>query len=87
MTTLASRAGTARRAAGYSRRGRPAATLCDVACRLTETRLSRRCSMAPICSGWEGAGADAADCWKVADGLLQCTGQEGPWLRSRERVR
>jgi hypothetical protein len=34
-------------------------------------------------SGWEGAGADAARCWKVADELLQCTGQEGPWLRTR----
>ncbi len=34
-------------------------------------------------SGWEGGGADAALCWKVDDGLLQCTGAEGPWLRSR----
>ena len=34
-------------------------------------------------SNWEGAGADAARCWQAAHGLLQCTGQEGPWLRSR----
>jgi hypothetical protein len=34
-------------------------------------------------SGWEGGGSDAALCWKVEDGLLQCTGAEGPWLRSR----
>jgi hypothetical protein len=35
-------------------------------------------------SGWEGGGGDAAQCWKVEDGLLQCTGQKGPWLRSCE---
>ena len=35
-------------------------------------------------SGWEGGGSDAALCWKVEDGLLQCTGAEGPWLRSRD---
>ncbi|MHB8971551.1 MAG: family 16 glycoside hydrolase [Pirellulaceae bacterium] len=34
-------------------------------------------------SGWEGGGSNAALCWKVEDGLLQCTGAEGPWLRSR----
>jgi len=34
-------------------------------------------------SGWEGADADAARCWRAADGLLECTGQAGPWLRSR----
>lgn len=33
-------------------------------------------------SGWEGAGAPAEACWKVEDGLLTCTGQRGPWLRS-----
>jgi hypothetical protein len=32
--------------------------------------------------GWEGADAEAAKCWKLADGVLQCTGQPGPWLRS-----
>jgi hypothetical protein len=32
--------------------------------------------------GWEGAGEDAATCWHAADGLLACTGQRGPWLRS-----
>jgi hypothetical protein len=33
-------------------------------------------------AGWTGAGEDAATCWRVADGLLECTGQRGPWLRS-----
>jgi len=33
-------------------------------------------------SGWEGAGQDANTCWKVEDGLLVCTGQKGPWLKS-----
>jgi hypothetical protein len=32
--------------------------------------------------GWEGATADAATCWRMADGVLECTGKEGPWLRS-----
>jgi hypothetical protein len=35
---------------------------------------------------WEGADADASVCWKVEEGLLVCTGQKGPWLRSREQV-
>jgi hypothetical protein len=35
-------------------------------------------------TGWEGAGADAAACWKVEDGAIVCTGAKGPWLRSRE---
>ncbi len=35
-------------------------------------------------SGWEGADAAAALCWKVADGELVCTGEKGPWLRSVE---
>lgn len=34
---------------------------------------------------WEGATTDASACWKVEDGLLLCTGQKGPWLRSREQ--
>ena len=33
-------------------------------------------------AGWEGADQEAAKCWKVADGLLTCTGEKGPWLRS-----
>jgi hypothetical protein len=37
-------------------------------------------------SGWEGATSDAADCWKVEDDLLLCTGKKGPWLRSNEQV-
>lgn len=35
-------------------------------------------------SGWEGVTSDAAQSWRVADGLLVCTGQPGTWLRSRE---
>jgi hypothetical protein len=35
-------------------------------------------------TGWEGAGQDAAACWKVEEGLLLCTGAKGPWLRSKE---
>ncbi len=33
-------------------------------------------------TGWEGAEQDAAACWKVDEGLLTCTGQKGPWLRT-----
>jgi hypothetical protein len=33
---------------------------------------------------WEGATTDASACWKVEEGLLMCTGQKGPWLRSKE---
>ncbi len=33
-------------------------------------------------TGWEGVGEPAEKCWKVADGLLLCTGQPGPWIRS-----
>lgn len=33
-------------------------------------------------SGWEGGGAPAEQCWEVENGLLKCTGQKGPWLRS-----
>lgn len=36
-------------------------------------------------TGWEGAGSDASACWMVEDGLLVCTGQKGPWLRSKEQ--
>ena len=35
-------------------------------------------------TGWEGAGEDAAKCWKVDDGQIVCTGQKGPWLRSQK---
>ena len=34
-------------------------------------------------AGWEGAGKDAALCWKTEDGTLLCTGKRGPWLRSK----
>ncbi len=33
---------------------------------------------------WEGAGAEAAPCWQVDQGLLVCTGAKGPWLRSTQ---
>ncbi|MBI1904422.1 MAG: DUF1080 domain-containing protein [Planctomycetia bacterium] len=33
-------------------------------------------------TGWEGGGSDASACWTVQEGLLICTGQKGPWLRS-----
>jgi hypothetical protein len=35
-------------------------------------------------AGWEGAGQPAEKCWKVEEGLLVCTGEKGPWLRSLE---
>ncbi|HTN76511.1 MAG TPA: DUF1080 domain-containing protein, partial [Pirellulaceae bacterium] len=35
-------------------------------------------------TGWEGANEDAAKCWQVVDGLLECTGKKGPWLRSQQ---
>jgi len=35
-------------------------------------------------TGWEGAGQPAENCWRVVDGLLQCTGEKGPWIRSLE---
>jgi hypothetical protein len=35
-------------------------------------------------SGWIGAGAPAEKCWRVEDGLLVCTGEKGPWLRSEK---
>ena len=34
--------------------------------------------------GWEGAGQPAEKCWKVDEGLVTCTGEKGPWLRSKE---
>lgn len=36
-------------------------------------------------AGWEGAGRPAEACWKVEDGLLVCTGQRGPSLRSADK--
>jgi hypothetical protein len=36
-------------------------------------------------AGWEGAGQPAEKCWKAEDGTLVCTGEKGPWLRSREQ--
>ena len=38
-------------------------------------------------SGWQGAGQDAKQCWKVDDGLLVCTGDKGPWLRSDKQFK
>lgn len=34
--------------------------------------------------GWEAEGGAAESCWSVQDGLLVCSGQKGPWLRSVE---
>ncbi|MDB5348607.1 MAG: hypothetical protein JWP89_6984 [Schlesneria sp.] len=34
--------------------------------------------------GWEAEGGSAESCWSVQDGLLVCSGQKGPWLRSTE---
>ena len=36
-------------------------------------------------AGWEGAGQEAEKCWKVEDGTLLCTGEKGPWLRTKEQ--
>lgn len=33
-------------------------------------------------AGWEGAGQPAETCWRIENGLLVCTGQKGPWLRT-----
>ncbi|MDX1946739.1 MAG: DUF1080 domain-containing protein [Pirellulaceae bacterium] len=35
-------------------------------------------------AGWEGAGQPAEKCWKVEDGQIVCTGEKGPWLRSKQ---
>lgn len=35
-------------------------------------------------TGWEGAGEPAEKCWMVENGLLQCTGKPGPWLRTKD---
>lgn len=36
-------------------------------------------------AGWEGAGQPAEKCWKALDGMIVCTGEKGPWLRSNEQ--
>lgn len=35
-------------------------------------------------AGWEGGGQPAERCWKVEEGLLLCTGEKGPWLKSQK---
>jgi hypothetical protein len=36
-------------------------------------------------TGWEGGGGQPAErCWKVEQGLLICTGEKGPWLKSQQ---
>lgn len=40
-------------------------------------------------AGWDGAALNgtpepAEKCWRVHEGLLQCTGAAGPWIRSQE---
>jgi hypothetical protein len=37
-------------------------------------------------AGWEGAGEPAEKCWKVDDGQIVCTGEKGPWLRSKRNT-
>src|SRR6476660_3717588 len=37
-------------------------------------------------AGWEGAGQPAEKCWKAEGGTILCTGEKGPWLRSKEQV-
>jgi len=36
-------------------------------------------------AGWEGAGQPAEKCWKAEDSTIVCTGEKGPWLRSKEQ--
>ncbi len=36
-------------------------------------------------SGWEGVTSGAGQSWRVADGVLVCTGEKGTWLRSKGR--
>ncbi len=36
-------------------------------------------------TGWEGADRGAEECWDVREGILFCTGERGPWLRSVEQ--
>ncbi len=36
-------------------------------------------------AGWEGAGEPAERCWKVEDAAIVCTGEKGPWLRSKDQ--
>jgi hypothetical protein len=53
---------------------------------VTVTEVSfRSLANATDLTGWEGARSDAAQCWQLEDGLLMCTGQKGPWLRSCEQ--
>ncbi|MEX0979195.1 MAG: DUF1080 domain-containing protein [Pirellulales bacterium] len=35
--------------------------------------------------GWEGVTAPASASWKVENGMIVCTGQEGTWLRSKKQ--
>src|ERR1044072_6513062 len=35
--------------------------------------------------GWEGGGQPAEKCWKADEGMVVCTGDKGPWLRSKEQ--
>lgn len=36
-------------------------------------------------AGWEGAGEPAEKCWKAEGGMIVCTGEKGPWLRSKDQ--
>jgi len=35
-------------------------------------------------TGWEGGGKPADVCWKADEGTVMCTGEKGPWLRSKQ---
>jgi len=37
-------------------------------------------------AGWQGASAPAEACWKASDGVLMCTGDKGPWLRTNHKL-
>ncbi len=39
---------------------------------------------ASMLDSWEGATEPAEKCWKLEQGELVCTGQTGPWLRSKQ---
>jgi len=36
-------------------------------------------------SSWVGASGSADKCWRVEEGILECNGQKGTWLRSCEQ--
>jgi hypothetical protein len=68
--------------------------LCIALCSLASDRLAHGADDPPgyrplfdgkSLAGWEGAGQPAEKCWKVEEGMIVCTGEKGPWLRSTEQ--